>query len=178
MRIEATRIDPITGERDPHGIPQIACPGCRSEVNPQFTCLRCPCALEMETHQAVDDRGGPYYLVDVVECGFEGESRALPAQRQQFPTLLAGLVEGAPPRVGLGVVCPLLSWPGQSAPLLLEIEGEKWVPVGNCRTCQFYRGVEGVLELSAADGESRAAVLCASPLAPSQPLGPLEKESD
>ncbi len=166
MRIQATRIDPMTGELDPHGMPQIDCPGRGGEVNPQFTCLQCPCALELETHQAIDDRGGPYYLVDAVDCGFEGEGRSLPARWQSFATPLMGLVEGAPPRVEMGVICPLLSWPGQSAPVSLEVEGAKWVPVGNCRTCQFYRGIGGESKPSVAAGEARASVLCSSPIAP------------
>ena len=174
MRIEATRIDPMTGEPDPHGIPQIACPGCGGDVNPQFTCLNCPCAVQLETHPAVDDRGSSYYLVDAVECSFGGGHRKLPARQRRFPTPLAALVAEAPPRVELGVVCPLLSWPGKSAPLLLEIEGVKWVPVGNCRTCQFYRGIEGDPRVYSAGGEAEAAVLCASPLAPSPPPSPKE----
>ncbi len=160
MRIQATRIDPMTGEPDPHGIPQIDCPGRRGEVNPQFTCLRCPCAMELETHQAIDDLGGPYYLVDAVKCTFQADPRSLPAQRQRFPTLVAG----GPPRVELGVICPLLSWPDRSAPLWIEMEGKKWVPVGNCSSCQFYRGLEREPGSSAVVGGAH--LLCSAPLAP------------
>ncbi len=143
MRIEARRIDPVTGEPDSHGIPQIACPGCRTEVNPQFTCRDCPCALELESHQAIDDRGDPFYLVDAVDCGFLDESRRMEAVERRFPNLLEGIVEGVQPRVEPGVICALLSWPGRAAPVSLEVDGAKWVPLGNCRSCQFYRGVEG-----------------------------------
>jgi hypothetical protein len=172
VRVQATHIDPITGESDPHGIPQVACPARGEEVNPQFTCLRCPCAKELETHQAIDDRGGPYYLVDAVECGFRGEGQGLPTRQQRFPTPLAGLVEGAPPRVELGVVCPLLAWPGQSAPAWLEVDGAKWVPVGNCRSCQFYRGIKG--EVSRPEAPAR--LICSCPVPPASPTTAEEEE--
>lgn len=138
-------------------------------MNPQFTCLSCPCAAEVETHEVIDDRGDPYYLVDAVGCGFEGESRRLSAVEQRFPSLLAGVVENAPPRVELGVSCPLLSWSGRSAPVSLEIEGTGWVPVGNCRSCQFYRGIEGSPRAGFPEGESGQAVVCAAPLPSSSP---------
>ena len=162
MRIESRGIDPITGEPDRHGIPQIACPARRDDVNPQFTCLDCPCAGELETHQAIDDRGAPYYIVDAVDCLFEEGSRRLDAYWQQFPSLLAGVVENAPPRVEPGVVCPLLASPKRSAPLCLEVDGVRRIPVGNCRSCQFYRGVEGDRGERSL-GSSAGVVVCAAP---------------
>ncbi|MHB0871548.1 MAG: hypothetical protein ACYC66_08955 [Chloroflexota bacterium] len=166
MRIEATHIDPYTEEPDPHGIPQIACPACDREVNPQFSCLRCPCAVELETHQAVDDRGSPFYLVDAVECSCREGGRRLVAELREFPTLLTGVVEGALPRVEPGVACPLLAWPGQSAPVALEIDGVRWVPVGNCRSCQFYRDIEEDAGRRSPEGEASVVVICSAPPAP------------
>lgn len=164
MRIDATRIDPITGDCDLHGIPQIACPARRDEVNPQFTCLNCPCAGGLETHQAIDDRGAPYHIVDAVDCQFEEMEERLAAVWREFPTLLAGIVENPAPRVEPGVVCPLLSDPGRSAPLVLDIGGEKWVPVGNCRSCQFYRGLEGSQREYFPEAEAGVLLVCAAPV--------------
>jgi len=172
LRIEATHIDPMTGEPDPHGIPQIACPARCGEVNPQFTCLRCPFARGLETHQAVDDRGSPFFLVDAVECAFEGEGRSLPARLQAFPTPLMGVVEGAAPRMEAGVICPLLAWPGQSAPLWLEADGAAWVPIGNCRSCQFFRGMEGEADKGRA---AVASVICSCPDAPASLDPPISR---
>ncbi|MGE5620445.1 MAG: hypothetical protein ACM3US_14460 [Sphingomonadaceae bacterium] len=169
MRIEAIRIDPYTEEPDPHGIPQIACPACGRQVNPQFTCLRCPCAAGLQTHEAVDDRGSPFHLVDAVECSHQGGDSRLPAEVREFPTLLTGVVEGASPRVEPGVVCPLLAWPEQVAPLALEIDGERWVPVGNCRSCQFFRGIEKDAEERTQEGREPVFVVCSAPPAPPLP---------
>ena len=72
MRIDIRGIDPASGKPDPHGIPQVACPARREDVNPQFTCLNCPFAASVETHEAVDDWGLAFRMVDAVECAFIG----------------------------------------------------------------------------------------------------------
>lgn len=165
MRIEARGIDPTTGEPDRHGVPQIACPARQDEVNPQFTCRSCPSALRVETHPAIDDRGGPFYMVDAVECGFEGEPMSLPARLLAFPSFHSGMVKGAPSRVESGVACPLLARPDRAAPISLAIEGVRWVPIGNCRTCQFYRGTEGKQNRPSSEDRTDVGILCAAPLA-------------
>jgi hypothetical protein len=162
--IKAKGIDPISDDPDPHGIPQIACPARRDDVNPQFTCLNCPCAASLDTHQAVDDRGAPFYLVDAVDCRFEENQNELDAVWREFPSLLSGFVENPPPRVEPGVACPLLSSPGCTAPLVLEIDGKKWVPVGNCRSCQFFRGLEGTQRDYRSGAGAGVVLVCAAPL--------------
>lgn len=160
-------IDPYTGEYDPHGIPQIDCPARLDQVNPQFTCRHCPCAIEMETHQAIDDRGSPFHVVDAVECGFDGEPSLLAALWQRFPSLLEGLIDDAPPRTEPGVPCPLLTWPKRSAPILVEVDGVRWIPVSHCCACQFYRGTKGRETTPGMVGQDAGlAVVCASPRHP------------
>jgi hypothetical protein len=133
-------------------------------VNPQFTCLGCPCAASLESHDAVDDRGLPFQVVDAVECEYREMEAELAVSMQSFPNALgvAGRMMEALSRPA--VACPLLRRPGRVAPLSVEVEGERWVPVSACRSCQFYRGVVG----APADGSRReaapAAVVCAAPI--------------
>ena len=169
MKIQARGIDPLTGDPDPHGIPQIACPARREDVNPQFACLTCPCAGELDTHQAVDDRGAPYYIVDAVDCLFGDYERRIAATWREFPSLLAGIVENAPFRIEPGVVCPLLTVPERSAPLVLEVDGTRWVPVGNCQSCQFYRGLEGSKNKYKSGADAGVVLVCAAPAEHPQP---------
>lgn len=68
VKIAARRIDSITGEDDPHGIPQMDCPARGGEINPQFSCRDCPCALSLDTHEVVDDRGDRFQMVIAEEC--------------------------------------------------------------------------------------------------------------
>lgn len=164
MKIRARGIDPITGEADPHGIPQIACPARRDDVNPQFTCRVCPFAAEVEEHQAVDDLGAPFYMIDAVECTFDGEPVRLPASWQRFPNPFGRKAEPPLPLVEPGVPCPLLTWPERSAPVTLESDGARWVPVGTCRTCQFCRGVEGERIPGSPGAGAGVGVICTAPV--------------
>lgn len=166
MWIKARGIDPLTGEADRHGIPQIACPARQGDVNPQFTCRDCPCARQLEMHQAIDDRGDPFYIVDAVQCDFDRQPQQLVALWRSFPSLLEGLVENPPPRVEPGVACPLLSWPDRTAPLAVDIDGVSWAPEGNCRSCQFYRGSEGNPTACSLGEGAGVRVVCSAPLPP------------
>ncbi len=159
MRIAAHRIDPATGEPDPYGIPQIACPARGDDVNPQFTCRDCPCAERVDTQEAIDDLGQPFYMVDAVECAFEDAAKRLRARAQPFPTPLTGLVPGAGPRVELGVHCPLPALGRPAPPLSVRLEEQVWVPVTHCRLCQFFRGLAGEVSADAGD----ASVVCSAP---------------
>ncbi len=160
MKIRAHGIDPNTGELDPHGVPQIACPGRRDDVNPQFTCRRCPCAADVETHEAVDDLGQPFHLIDAVECVFQEADRKLPTAWQRFPNPLAGRVNSVPPRMEAGVACPL---PTMGPPVLPRMGGNVWVPVSHCRLCQFHRGVEGEIRMVTLGERGSAMIVCSAP---------------
>jgi hypothetical protein len=153
LRIESIGVDPASGRPDPHGIPQIACPARREEVNPQFTCLSCPCAASLESHDAVDDRGMAFQVVDAVQCDYRESETLLSVATQSFPNALRPSAMVAQTITRPGVACPLLRRPERIAPLAVEVGRERWVPVSACRSCQFYRGVAG-------DPES---VTCAAP---------------
>ena len=141
----------------------MACPARGDDVNPQFACRSCPFASEMETHDAVDDLGQPYQIVDAVECRFSGGPADLPTRWLEFPSLLAGVVPDAPPRIEAGVACPLLSSPDRTAPMCIELDGVRWVPTGNCRTCQFYRGTKGTQLAFSPGADAGVIVVCTGP---------------
>ncbi len=132
-------------------------------MNPQFTCRTCPFAVDTDVHQAIDDLGQPFYIVDAVECAYDGSLRTLPSVWRRLPSLLEGVRESAPPRVEPCVACPLLTSPERFAPLMQEIDGVRWVPVGHCRTCQFYRGIEGERTACSPDADAGLGVVCAAP---------------
>lgn len=132
-------------------------------MNPQFTCRSCPCASELDTHEAVDDLGQAFHMVDAVHCSHDGSSRDLSCLWLEFPNPLGGVVEGVPPRVEPGVACPLLVDPERFALRSVVVEGVRWAPEGSCATCQFYRGTRGNRTPSAAGREAGIAVECAAP---------------
>lgn len=160
MRIEVKGVDPASGELDPHGIPQIACPARRDDVNPQFTCLTCPCAVSLETHEAVDDLGLAFHLVDAVECDFREGQRALAISELPFPDRLRGNRQISATLVAQAVECPLLRRPEVISPLAVEANGRRWVKTASCGSCQFYRGLAGE-SAGAVDGSQY--VQCSAP---------------
>ncbi len=144
-------------------MPQIACPARRDDVNPQFTCRNCPCAADVETHEAVDDLGQPFRLVDTVECVFQEVVRKLPAVWQSFPSPLAGVVKGVLPRMEAAVACPLPAMGLPAPPMSLRMDGKVWTPVSHCRLCQFHRGVERVFRPAASGVSAGTVVVCSAP---------------
>lgn len=163
LRLRAHGIDPDTGGPDPHGVPQIVCPARQDDVNPQFTCRRCPCAAGVETHEAVDDLGQPFHVVNCVECAFEDRVRKLPTVWQRFTNPLAGVVKGALPRTEPGVACPLPALGLPVPPSSLRLGNDVWVPVSRCRLCQFHRGIEGEIQQAALGGSASAVIVCSAP---------------
>jgi hypothetical protein len=162
LRIQSSGIDPASGRPDPHGIPQIACPARRGEVNPQFTCLSCPCAASLEYHDAVDDRGLPFRVVDAVQCSYRERESRLPVSTRPFPNALRpSAMATTLPRPA--VACPLLRSPERIAPLAAEVDGKRWVPLSTCRSCQFYRGAAGEPAATGGGAAEPATVLCAAP---------------
>lgn len=162
MKLHAFGLDPTTGAPDPHGIPQIACPACRREVNPQFTCRTCPCALEVETHEAVDDLGLPFRVVDSVDCRFAGKVRRLDCVWMEFPNPLAGVAVGARPRREPGVPCALAA-SGSPDPAKAEKDGRTWAPVSRCGACQFCVEIEGNQSDCSPGEDAGLSVSCAAP---------------
>lgn len=163
MKIHARGIDPETGEPDQHGVPQMACPARRDDVIPQFTCRRCPCAAGVETHEAIDDLGQPFHLVDAVECTFQDKASGLPVVWQQFPNPSARAVKDVIRRTEAGVACPLPAMGLPVPPISLRMEGNVWVPVSHCRLCQFHRGVKGEISTAALRLDAGAVVVCSAP---------------
>jgi hypothetical protein len=163
MIIVATHVDAETGKADRYGLPQIACPAHMDDVNPQFACRDCPCSAGLQTHEAVDDRGQPFHIVDVVECEYRGRARLLKSAPVPFPSFLEGITGNAFTIVKPGAPCPLLVAPERFATISTVVEGTRWVPAGNCCSCQFYRGTDVSQQTVSTGIDSGLGIVCSAP---------------
>ncbi len=114
-------------------------------------------------------------------CVVHDQNVRYPTSVYRFFREIGASYLGFLPLVEPGVPCPLLTWPERSAPVTLESDGARWVPVGTCRTCQFCRGVEGKRIPGSPGARAGVDVICTAPVyspRPAQEEGVLTDERE